>query len=86
MMAPRFKGKPNFDFSLPCPLCGYKMHLFLANIADCLDPKLREQFWHVMEDPYPGYGPARKITGGLLPKATWIGDLQGVRYDDELAV
>ena len=24
-MTPRFKGKPNFDFSLPCPLCGYKM-------------------------------------------------------------
>jgi Zn finger protein HypA/HybF involved in hydrogenase expression len=21
----RFKGKPNFDFSLPCPLCGYKI-------------------------------------------------------------
>ena len=25
MMTPRFKGKPNFDFSLPCPLCGYKI-------------------------------------------------------------
>jgi hypothetical protein len=24
-MTPRFKGKPNFDFSLPCPLCGYKI-------------------------------------------------------------
>jgi hypothetical protein len=24
-MAPRFKGKPNFDFSLPCPSCGYKI-------------------------------------------------------------
>jgi ribosomal protein L37AE/L43A len=21
----RFKGKLNFDFSLPCPLCGYKI-------------------------------------------------------------
>jgi Zn-finger nucleic acid-binding protein len=25
MMTPRFKGKPSFDFSLPCPLCGYKI-------------------------------------------------------------
>ena len=24
-MTPRFKGKPNFDFSLPRPLCGYKI-------------------------------------------------------------
>ena len=24
-MTPRFKGKPNFDFSLPCPHCGYKI-------------------------------------------------------------
>jgi predicted RNA-binding Zn-ribbon protein involved in translation (DUF1610 family) len=24
-MTPRFKGKPNFDCSLPCPLCGYKI-------------------------------------------------------------
>jgi hypothetical protein len=22
-MTPRFKGKPNFDFSLPCPHCSY---------------------------------------------------------------
>ena len=25
MMAPRFKGKPNFDLSVPSPLCGYKI-------------------------------------------------------------
>jgi hypothetical protein len=25
MMAPRFKGKPNFDLSQPCPLCGYEI-------------------------------------------------------------
>lgn len=24
-MAPRFKGKPNFDFSQLCPLCGYRI-------------------------------------------------------------
>jgi Zn-finger nucleic acid-binding protein len=24
-MMPRFKGKPNFDFSLPCPFCSYKI-------------------------------------------------------------
>lgn len=25
MMAPRFKGKPSFDFSVLCRLCGYKI-------------------------------------------------------------
>ena len=25
MMTPRFKGKPEFDLSLPCPMCGYKI-------------------------------------------------------------
>jgi hypothetical protein len=25
MMVPRFKGKPNFDFSQACRLCGYKI-------------------------------------------------------------
>lgn len=24
-MTPRFKGKPNFDLSQSCPLCGYKI-------------------------------------------------------------
>jgi hypothetical protein len=24
-MTPRFKAKPTFDFSLPCPSCGYKI-------------------------------------------------------------
>ena len=24
-MTPRFKGKPNFDLSQPCPMCGYKI-------------------------------------------------------------
>jgi uncharacterized Zn finger protein len=25
MMAPRFKGTPHFDFTLPCPTCGHKI-------------------------------------------------------------
>jgi hypothetical protein len=61
-------------------------HLFLVSITDYLGPKLRKDFWHLMEDPYPGYDSARKIAGGLLPETTSIGHLQGVRYDDELAV
>jgi hypothetical protein len=24
-VTPRFKGKPNFDFSVPWPSCGYKI-------------------------------------------------------------
>jgi len=30
--------------------------------------------------------PSRKVTGVLLPEATVVGHLEGVRYDDELAV
>jgi uncharacterized Zn finger protein len=25
MMTPRFKGKPNFIFAVPCPHCGYQI-------------------------------------------------------------
>jgi hypothetical protein len=59
-------------------------HLFLNSLGDCLEPNIREQFWQLMEDPYPGYDSARQIVGALLPIATTIGHLQGVRYDDEL--
>jgi len=46
-MAPRFKGKPNFDFSLPCPLCGYKIQpselmRLAARITQC--PKCGGKF------------------------------------------
>lgn len=61
-------------------------HEFLAYVADSLEPNLRSEFWQLMEDPYPGYDPSRKITGALLPDATVICHPEGVRYDDELAV
>jgi hypothetical protein len=62
------------------------IHEFLVYLADCLEPRLRKEFWQLMEDPYPGYDASRKITGALLPEATVVGHLEGVRYDDELAV
>jgi hypothetical protein len=41
MMTPRFKGKPNFDFSLPCPLCGYKIQPNELMVVAKLFPKRR---------------------------------------------
>ena len=59
-------------------------HLFLQSLGDCLDSKLRTEFWQVMEDPYPGYDLSRKIVGALLPVRTVGFHGQGIRYDDEL--
>ena len=61
-------------------------HVFLHSLGECLEPSLREQFWQLMEDPYPGYDASRQMVGALLPITTTVGRLQGVRYDDELAV
>ena len=46
-MTLRFKGKPNFDFSLSCPLCGYKIQpnelmRLGSHIIQC--PKCSETF------------------------------------------
>jgi len=62
------------------------VHQFLCSIATCLKPDLAEDFWRIMESQYPGYDLHRKITGVLLPEATAIALLEGVRYDDELSV
>jgi hypothetical protein len=59
-------------------------HAFLQSIGDALEPRLREEFWQLMDDPYPGYDSSRQIVGALLPQATVVGQLQGLRYDDEL--
>jgi ribosomal protein L37AE/L43A len=47
MTTPQSKGKPNFDFSLPCPLCGYtiqpnELMRLAAHIIQC--PKCGESF------------------------------------------
>ena len=46
-MTPRFKGKPSFDLSIPCPLCGHRIQphelvRIAAHTIQC--PKCRETF------------------------------------------
>jgi hypothetical protein len=59
-------------------------HAFLQSLGDHLEPKMRDGFWQVMGDPYPGYDMSRKIVGAVLPVRTIMGHLGGMRYDDEL--
>ncbi len=58
MMAPRFKGKPNFDFSLPCPLCGYSIQ----------PNELMRLASHIIQ--CPKCGGAFDETGGRKPIST----------------
>jgi hypothetical protein len=61
-------------------------HAFLSDILACLTPGLAEEVRTIIEDPYPGYDIDRKKMGSLLPHHVVGGSLQGLRYDDELAV
>ena len=57
-MSPRFKGVPNFDLSLPCPLCGYKIH----------PNELLRLASHTIKSP--GCGEVFNELGGKKPKST----------------
>jgi hypothetical protein len=61
-------------------------HAFLSEILDCLTPKLAEGVRTIMEDPCPAYDIDRKKVGAVLPHHVVEGVMEGVRYDDELAV
>jgi hypothetical protein len=61
-------------------------YAFLLEISSCLETELHEQFWRIMEDSYPGYDVNRKITGVLFSDVISVGIMQGLRYDDDLAV
>jgi hypothetical protein len=58
--------------------------LFFEEIISCLDPKTAEATRLILEDPTPGYDVQRQITGALLPPHAIVGQLPGLRYDDEL--
>jgi uncharacterized Zn finger protein len=52
-MTPRFKGVPNFDLSLPCPRCGYKIQprelvLLASQLIKC--PGCGEVFGEVFNE------------------------------------
>ena len=57
-MSPRFKGVPNFDLSLPCPLCEYKIH----------PNELLRLASHTIKSP--GCGEVFNELGGKKPKST----------------
>ena len=57
-MSPRFKGVPNFDLSLPCPLCEYKIH----------PNELLRLASHTIKSP--GCGEVFNALGGKKPKST----------------
>lgn len=59
---------------------------FLVSLAECLKPSVARAFWQIIEDPKPGYDLGRKIIGRLLPGATFVAHMQGMRYDEELPV
>jgi hypothetical protein len=62
------------------------IHAFLADIVACLEPDLIPAFRAVMETRYPGYDIQRNKMGRVLPDHVSMAHLEGVRYDDELAV
>ena len=61
-------------------------HAFLSDIVACLKPDLVKPFGSVMGASYPGYDIQRKKMGCVLPGHIVVGHLEGMRYDDELAV
>jgi hypothetical protein len=62
------------------------VHEFLADLTLCLEPGYAQSFWRIIEDRYPGYDIGRKKMGALFTGHYAICNLEGVRYDDELAV
>jgi hypothetical protein len=61
-------------------------YAFLLEIVACVETGYVEHLWQVMENAYPGYDLGRKITGRLFPEHLVAAYLEGIRYDDELAV
>lgn len=62
------------------------VHVFLAEIADCLDARTRAFFDQVISDAYPGYEVRKRRVTRILPDHIFTGMLGGLRYDDDLAV
>ena len=59
-------------------------HMFLLEIVKCISVDMRDFFWQIINDPYPGYDSKRLMAGKLFPEHVFVGILQGMRYDDEL--
>ena len=61
-------------------------HAFLISIMECLTPRHRTFFQHVISDAQPGYEMKKKRVTRILPDHRIAARLEGLRYDDELNV
>jgi hypothetical protein len=59
---------------------------FLAELTSCMKPDIAAGLRRIAEDPFPGFDIRRKKMGALFPGHYVSGNLEGVRFDDELAV
>ena len=62
------------------------VHAFLLEISLSLEPRTRNFFDHVINDPFPGYELKAKRVTKILPGVLSTFFLQGLRYDDQLHV
>jgi hypothetical protein len=60
------------------------VHMFLAEIVECLEPHARQKISIIMENAYPGYEVNQHRVGVLFSDTVFSAYLQGMRYDDEL--
>jgi hypothetical protein len=61
-------------------------YMMLISISDSLSEPLRDRFWQVMEDSYPGFDVNRKKCGVLFPDRLVTTRYEGQKFDDELQV
>ncbi|RWG90559.1 hypothetical protein [Mesorhizobium sp.] len=62
------------------------VHAFLWEIAQCLEPRARSFFEHVIDDAYPGFEVHMRRATRILPDAVVMGMLPTMMYDDDLQV
>jgi len=63
-----------------------EVHVFLAELAGCLEPRLQAFFHLVVDDAYPGYEVRKRRATRILPDHLVTAVMQRMRYDDELNV
>jgi hypothetical protein len=51
-----------------------------------LEPKVREFFDAIIDDPFPGYETRVKRVTRILPDQVMMAMMQGQRFDDDLKV
>lgn len=62
------------------------VHGFLHELTTYLEPKVREFFEAIIDDPFPGYETRLKRVTRILPDQVMMAMMQGQRFDDDLKV